>query len=47
VAQDVNLVQGRLFFHLIFTGPRGKVSPGDVLAVARSQSAEAADQGYR
>jgi len=47
VSQDVNLVQERLFFHLIFTGPRGRISPRDVLAIAESQSAEAADQGYR
>jgi hypothetical protein len=46
VSQDVSLVRGRLFYHLIFTGPRGAVSPGDILRIARSQSTEAASLGF-
>jgi hypothetical protein len=46
VAQDVNLVRGRLFYHLIFTGPQGSISPADAIGVARSQSSAAADLGY-
>jgi hypothetical protein len=46
VAQDINLARGRLFYHLIFTGPRGSISPSDILSIARSQSNEAASLGY-
>jgi hypothetical protein len=46
VAQDFNLVRGRLFYHVIFTGPQGSVSPGGVLRIARSQSKKAASLGY-
>jgi hypothetical protein len=46
VAQDVNLVRGRLFYHLILTGPAGTISPDQALRVARSQSIEAAVLGY-
>jgi hypothetical protein len=46
VAQDVNLVRGPLFYHLILTGPRGSITPADVLSIARSQSSEAASLGY-
>jgi len=46
VAQDVNLARGRLFYHLIFTGPQGSISPSDILGIARSQSAEAVSLGY-
>jgi hypothetical protein len=46
VSQDISLVRGRLFYHLIFTGPKGTVPAGDVLGVAVSQSNEAADLGY-
>jgi hypothetical protein len=47
VAQDVSLVRGPLFYHLIFTGPRGSITPDDVLSIARSQSTDAASLGYR
>jgi hypothetical protein len=46
VSQDINLARGRLFYHLILTGPRGSVSPSDVLKIARSQSRVAASLGY-
>ncbi len=46
VAQDINMVRGPLFYHLIFTGPQGSISPSDILRVARSQSTEAASLGY-
>jgi hypothetical protein len=46
VSQDINLARGRLFYHLIFTGPEGSISPGDVLNIARHQSTEAASLGY-
>jgi hypothetical protein len=46
VAQDLNLVRGRLFYHLIFTGPEGSVSPGSIVSIARSQSEKAASLGY-
>jgi hypothetical protein len=46
VAQDLNLVRGRLFYHLIFTGPQGSISPGSVSSIARSQSKRAASLGY-
>jgi hypothetical protein len=46
VAQDVNLARGRLFYHLIFTGPQGSISPRDLVRIARSQSAEALSLGY-
>jgi hypothetical protein len=46
VAQDVNLARARLFYHLIFTGPQGSISPSDLLSIARSQSAEAVSLGY-
>jgi hypothetical protein len=46
VAQDINLARGRLFYHLIFTGPQGSISPSDVLNIAGSQSTEAASLGY-
>jgi len=46
VSQDINLARGRLFYHLIFTGPQGSISPGDVLHIALSQSTEAALLGY-
>jgi hypothetical protein len=46
VAQDLNLVRGPLFYHLIFTGPQGSISPSDVLRIARSQSTAAASLGY-
>jgi len=39
-------VRGPLFYHLIFTGPQGSISPSDILRVARSQSTEAASLGY-
>jgi len=45
VAQDMNLVRGPLFYHLIFTGPQGSISPSDILSIARSQSTEAASLG--
>lgn len=46
VSQDINLARGRLFYHLIFTGPQGSISPNDVLKIAESQSADAASLGY-
>jgi hypothetical protein len=46
VAQDINMARGRLFYHLIFTGPQGSISPSDVLKIAGSQSTEAASLGY-
>jgi len=46
VAEDVSLVRGPLFYHLIFTGPQGSVSPGNVLGIAQSQSDLAASLGY-
>jgi hypothetical protein len=46
VAQDVSLARGRLFYHLIFTGPKGSISPGNLLSIARAQSSEAASLGY-
>jgi hypothetical protein len=46
VAQDINLVRGPLFYHVIFTGPQGSVSPSNILSIARSQSTEAASLGY-
>ena len=46
VAQDINMVRGRLFYHLILTGPRGSISPRNVLSIARSQSTEAVTLGY-
>jgi hypothetical protein len=46
VSQDINLARGRLFYHLIFTGPQGTISPSDVVGIARSQSAVAASLGY-
>jgi UDP:flavonoid glycosyltransferase YjiC (YdhE family) len=46
VSQDINLARGRLFYHLIFTGPQGSISPSDVLKIAGSQSTEAASLGY-
>jgi hypothetical protein len=46
VSQDIDLVRGRLFYHLIFTGPQGSISPADVLSIARHQSAEAVSLGY-
>jgi len=47
VAQDINLARGPLFYHLIFTGPKGSISPSDILSIAGSQSTEAASLGYR
>jgi hypothetical protein len=47
VAQDVSLARGPLFYHLILTGPRGSISPGDILSIARSQSTEAASVAYK
>jgi hypothetical protein len=47
VSQDINLARGRLFYHLIFTGPQGSLSPSYVLSLADSQSTEAASLGYR
>ena len=46
VAQDISLVRGPLFYHLIFTGPRGSISPADILTIAGSQSTEAASLGF-
>jgi hypothetical protein len=46
VSQDINLARGRLFYHLILTGPRGSVRMSDVLKVAGSQSMLAASLGY-
>lgn len=46
ISQDINLVRGPLFYHLIFTGPQGSLQPSDVLDIARSQSALAASIGY-
>jgi hypothetical protein len=46
VSQDINMVRGDLFYHLIFTGPEGSISPGEVLTVAKDQSIEAASLGY-
>jgi hypothetical protein len=46
VAQDVNLARGRLFYHLIFTGPQGSISPRDLLGIARSQGSQAVSLGY-
>ena len=46
VAQDINMVRGPLFYHVIFTGPQGSVSPSNILRIARSQSTEAASLGY-
>ena len=46
VSQDINLERGRLFYHLIFSGPQGSISPSDVLKIAGSQSTEAASLGY-
>jgi hypothetical protein len=46
VAQDVSLARGRLFYHLIFTGPKGSISTANVLGIARAQSTEAASLGY-
>lgn len=46
VSQDINLARGRLFYHVIFTGPQGAISPSDVLRIAGSQSTEAATLGY-
>jgi len=46
VAQDINLVRGLLFYHFIFTGPQGSISPSDILRIAESQSAEAVSLGY-
>lgn len=45
-SQDINLVRGPLFYHLIFTGAQESVSPSDILSIARSQSTEAATLGY-
>jgi hypothetical protein len=47
VAQDVSLVRGSLFYHFILTGPRGSISPDDILSIARSQSIEAASLAYK
>jgi hypothetical protein len=46
VSQDINLVRGPLFYHLIFTGPQGLVSHGTVRPLAESQSTDAASFGY-
>jgi len=46
VSQDINLARGRLFYHLILTGPQGSISPSDVLQIAGSQSRESALLGY-
>jgi hypothetical protein len=45
-AQDVNMARGDLFYHLIFAGPLGSISPGDVVKIATSQSVKAASLGY-
>jgi hypothetical protein len=46
VSQDINLARGLLFYHLIFTGPQGTITPSDVVRIARSQSKVAASLGY-
>jgi len=46
VSQDINLARGRLFYHLIFPGPQGSVSPSDVLKIAGSQGWKATSLGY-
>lgn len=46
VALDINMARGRLFYHLILTGPRGSISPNTILRIASSQSAEAESLGY-
>jgi hypothetical protein len=46
VAQDINMVRGDLYYHLIFTGPLGSISPDHVLRIARDQSSDAASLGY-
>jgi hypothetical protein len=46
VAQDISLARGRLYYHLIFTGPQGTVSPSDILTIARSQSTQAVSLGF-
>jgi hypothetical protein len=45
-SQDINMVRGVLFFHFIFTGPLGSVTPADVVKIAESQSGQAASLGY-
>jgi hypothetical protein len=46
VVQDMNMARGPIFYHFIFTGPQGSISPSDILRIARPQSAEAASLGY-